>query len=68
VDISPLNSRPGQPKKKHFNKCKVVKLGSLFVGGCWLTLQKIYTKGCDILSVLKKKNVVHDMFLEIMAT
>ena len=39
----PLIVAQDNPQKNHFNKCKVVKLCCLFVGGCWLTLQK-YTQ------------------------
>ena len=58
--ITPLKFAQDSPQKNHFNKCQVVKscCPCLFVGGCWLTLQKIYTKGCKISKVLKKKMLI----------
>ena len=55
LDVSPWIVAQDSPKKYHFNKCQVVKSCCFFVGGCWLTLPKIYTRGCKISKVLKKK-------------
>jgi hypothetical protein len=68
LDVSPLNSRPGQPTKKSFQQMQGCKI-MLFV--CrWLLIdssQNIRQWMQNFIG-FEKKHVVHDMLLEIMAT
>ena len=57
MGISSLNSRPGQPQKNHFNKCKVVKL-------CWSTSLNIHTRSQKNANIRNHTPVITSASLE----